>query len=130
MGKIGVLICADSWHKEAYETLKKQNINLLLVPSYSSPDNIWASKWKGYNGTATPKEVESSDIGKITEGEAWLKYALAGRIQDAGVQNGFNVFLRGKFWDLGADGFPIMVKNGKVEKGKAEDGASIISLWL
>jgi predicted amidohydrolase len=130
IGRTGVLICADSWHPTAYKILKKQGANIILVPSYSSPAGIWTTQWNGYNGTEPPQDVDLEDIKKITEGEAWLKYALAGRIKATDAQYGFNVFLRGKFWDLGADGYALIVRKGELTKGKPIEGASIICLWL
>ncbi len=100
-GKLGVLICADSWYPASYTTLQTSGAQLIAVPSYSSGDNLWATKWGGYNGAPTPADVDPSDVGRISEGDAWLKYAMTGRAQRANISAGINVFLRGELWDQG-----------------------------
>ena len=65
-----------------------------------------------------------------TEGEAWRKYALAGRLAQSGARHGLNVFLRGSLWDMKADsGTAIAVREGEVrEAGRA--GGALLNLWL
>lgn len=79
-GNIGVLVCADSWYPEVYEIFKKQNVNFGVVPSYVARDGAMSEVWKGYNGSKNPTDIRSENVHRISEGEAWLKYALAGRI--------------------------------------------------
>jgi predicted amidohydrolase len=129
-GKLGVIICADSWYPSIYQALKNKQAKIIAIPSYSAPDNIWATKWGGYNGASMPGDVDKTDIGKITEVEAWLKYSMGGRAPQAGIPNGINVFLRGKLWDLGSDGSIITLKDDSVSKAKKVEGASLVNLWL
>ncbi|RHX79815.1 nitrilase-related carbon-nitrogen hydrolase [Leptospira yasudae] len=129
-GKIGVLVCADSWFPEVYDTFKKQNVDFVLVPSYVAPDNAMAAVWKGYNGASNPKDVLTQDVDRITEGEAWLKYALGGRMSKSGATHGINVFLRGSLWDLGSDGETIWVKRSTAKTFPRIHGASIVNLWI
>lgn len=129
-GKIGVLVCADSWYPEVYEIFKKQNVDFILVPSYVAPNGAMSEVWKGYNGSSNPKDVRSEDIGKIVEGEAWLKYALAGRLSKSSASHGINVFLRGSLWDLGSDGETILVRRSEAKTFPKIEGASIVNLWL
>ncbi|AFD05765.1 nitrilase-related carbon-nitrogen hydrolase [Solitalea canadensis] len=129
-GNLGVVICADSWYPAVYETLKNKKASLLAVPSFSAPDNLWSTKWKGYNGAAIPADVNKTDIGKLTEKDAWLKYSMGGRALKSTVSNGINVFLRGKLWDLGDDGSVIYLKNKTVNHSKIIDGAALINIWL
>lgn len=129
-GKIGVLVCADSWFPEVYDTFKKQNVDFVLVPSYVAPDNAMAAVWKGYNGASNPKDVLTRDVDRITEGEAWLKYALGGRMSKSGATHGINVFLRGSLWDLGSDGETIWVKRSTAKTFPRIHGASIVNLWI
>ncbi|MOA10542.1 Carbon-nitrogen hydrolase [compost metagenome] len=129
-GSLGVVICADSWYPTVYETLKTKKASLLAIPSFSAPDNLWSSKWKGYNGAGTPADVNKSDIGKLTEKDAWLKYSMGGRASRSAIRNGINVFLRGKLWDLGDDGSVIYLKNNSTNYSKITDGAALINLWL
>ncbi|EMN81875.1 nitrilase-related carbon-nitrogen hydrolase [Leptospira interrogans] len=130
MGKIGVLVCADSWYPEVYEIFKKQNVNFVVVPSYVAPDGAMSEVWKGYNGSKNPTDIRLEDVHRISEGEAWLKYALAGRILKSGATHGMNVFLRGSLWDLGSDGEIILVHRSMVRTFPKIYGASIVNLWL
>ncbi|EKR08792.1 MULTISPECIES: nitrilase-related carbon-nitrogen hydrolase [Leptospira] len=129
-GNIGVLVCADSWYPEVYEIFKKQNVNFVVVPSYVAPDGAMSEVWKGYNGSKNPTDIRSEDVHRISEGEAWLKYALAGRILKSGATHGMNVFLRGSLWDLGSDGEIILVHRLMVRTFPKIYGASIVNLWL
>ncbi len=123
VGRIAVLICADSWYPKPYARIREQSADGVLVPSFLIPQGAWTRMWQGYNGAEAPDDVDPADPGRITEREAWLKYALAGRHAAAGIRFGVNVFLRGSFWDLGADGCPVAVCAGKVfeYQGREED---------
>ncbi len=129
-GKLGVLICADAWYPPAYATLQKAGATLLAVPSYSTGDGIWSTHWGGYNGGEAPADVNVGDIGRISEGDAWMKYAMPGRAHAAGIQAGLNVFLRGQLWDLGSDGATIRVSGADSGHGAMEKGAVLTNLWL
>ncbi|EKB50442.1 nitrilase-related carbon-nitrogen hydrolase [Cecembia lonarensis] len=109
MGKVGILVCADSWYPEAYEAIK--GVDLVLVNSYCAVDGAMEVPWAGYNGAPAPTDVDLSDIGEISEQEAWQKYALPRRIGLSGAKHGVNVFLRGELWDLGTDGQPFFIQN-------------------
>ncbi len=131
VGKLGVLVCADSWNAPVYRTLRQKGATLLAVPSYSAGDGVWKTTWQGYSGTKTPSDARA-DVGNITEGEAWLDYAMAGRATpEAGITKGLNVFLRGKLWDLGTDGTTIILngENGPKTAPRVE-GAALTCLWL
>ncbi|MCU0443669.1 MAG: carbon-nitrogen hydrolase family protein [Microscillaceae bacterium] len=129
IGKTGVLICADSWFGDAYQTLQNQQVSFVAVPSFVSGNEAWSKTWQGYSGFASPTET-TPDINRITEEQAWLKYAMAGKLEQYNLKNGFNVFLRGNLWDLGSDGYSIVVKDGKLEAGSKVNGASLICFWL
>ncbi len=129
-GRLGVLICADAWYPANYAALKKSGAELLAVPSFSAHDQVWSTVWTGYNGGAQPADVDGADIGKITEGDAWMKYAMPLRSQAAGIRAGLNVFLRGSLWDLGSDGSTIRVSGSETGKGDVLKGAALTNLWL
>jgi hypothetical protein len=130
-GKLGVLICADAFFPATYEALRKQGVELIAVPSYLAESDVWKKPWRGYNGAAAPVGVEPGDVGHLSEGQAWFKYALAGRLRDSGAVAGMNVFLRGRLWNLGEDGPPYAVSLASGLLLGAEDGgAAIINLWL
>jgi hypothetical protein len=129
-GRLGVLICADSWYPPAYEVMTAKQADLVAVPSYLAPDGIWEQRWRGYDGAPAPADVDARDVAGITEGAAWLKYALAGRLAGVGITHGINVFLRGKLWDLGSDGHTIVVRGRTVVEAKHVAGAAIVNSWL
>ena len=135
-GKLGVLICADAWYPAAYERLRAQGAQLIAVPSYIETDGAWDRPWLGYSGADAPPDVDARDVGVLTEGQAWRRYALAGRMASAGARYGVNVFLRGALWDLGTDGRSVMmqvstlcIKDGAITEATT-DGAALLNLWL
>ncbi|GAB4019386.1 carbon-nitrogen hydrolase [Spirosoma koreense] len=132
IGRLGVLVCADSWNSPVYKTLKKKGATLLAVPSFSAGNRAWSANWKGYSGTETPADARA-DVGKMTEGQAWLTHAMAGRATpEAGITRGLNVFLRGNLWDLGSDGTTIILSDqpNTAKTAPRVDGAALTCLWL
>jgi predicted amidohydrolase len=132
VGRVGVLICADSWFPQAYITLKTQGIDLLAIPSFDVFGmEKWNQAWRGYDGWQTPTDVDVSDINKITESQAWKKYSLAGRLPSSGAKYGMNVFLRGKLWEQDLGGWPAtLVRDSEVFVEDQTQKAAILSLWL
>lgn len=128
MGKAALLICADSWYPEPYAKAEKEKAEIILVPSYLTGENTMKNPWQGYNGSEAPASTDLSDIQKITEWEAWYKYALPGKITKTSAEVGMNVFLRGKLWEMGADGQPLAILNGQALKATAAARAGIWSL--
>ncbi|WP_334079189.1 carbon-nitrogen hydrolase family protein [Microbulbifer sp. M83] len=125
-GRLAVLVCADSWYPDTWAQVS--GADLVAVPSFSTPSGIWAQPWQGYNGAGAPQDVDPGDVGHISEGEAWYRYALAGRGRH--LRGGINTFLRGDLWDLGDDGRTTAVVHGRVLQGAQRDGAVISSIWL
>ena len=113
VGRLKVLICADSWYPQSYETAGAEETELWLIPAYLVGDGIWKRPWAGYNGHEAPSDVERSDVLKKTEGEAWWAYSMATRLLRWKKACGMQVFLRGSFWELGSDGYPIVCVEGK-----------------
>lgn len=131
-GRLGVLICADSWYPQAYIPLKEQGVALLAVPSYSG-DGIekWNQPWPGYNGWPVPRDVDVQDIKNLTEAQAWGKYSLGGRIHSSGATYGVRVFLRGKLWDMDLGGWSgTLVRDGEVFVEEPTHKAAMLNLWL
>ncbi|HHL52532.1 MAG TPA: carbon-nitrogen hydrolase family protein [Flammeovirgaceae bacterium] len=124
-GRLGVAICADSWYPSVYEQLQTAGVEVMAVPSYSTPDSLWATPWQGYNGAAMPDDVRPQDVGNITEEQAWLRYSMGGRAATAGVRYGINVFLRGQIWDLGDDGRTIVYYEGNTYLATPYEGPQI-----
>jgi hypothetical protein len=130
IGKTSVMICADSWYPESYKTVKQDGLQLIAVPSYTTIDKSMGSKWVGYSGFDEPVDVDTTDIGKITLRDAWLKYTMPERIKSINTPYGMTVSLRGKLWDLGTDGELIVYNRGQVFCPKPMEGASMVCLWL
>lgn len=123
-----VLVCADSWYPDSYKMVDSLDAALILVPSYCTGEGTMAKKWKGYDGGAMPEDVDKEDVGRISEGEAWARYALPGRMARSKAKAGVNVFLRGKLWDLGSDGQPFFVREGQLLNVPASEKAGIWNL--
>lgn len=77
-----------------------------------------------------PDDVDPKDVGRLTEGQAWLKYSLPGRLRSSGANWGLTVFLRGALWDLGSDGHTIVVDGPAVTEAKHVSGAALVNCWL
>jgi hypothetical protein len=130
LGKLGVMVCADSWYPQSYEVMKVKGAEVVAVPSYTTGDEDMDKPWLGYSGYPNPADVDTSDINSITLRQAWDKYTLAGRLPRVGIQNGMIVCLRGQLWDLGSDGSSTVVKNGQRFNQPDVDGADLVNLWL
>ena len=137
VGRLGVLICADSFYPQAYAQLKSQNVNAIAVPSYGHGGlKAWTATWQGNDGWPNPSDVDPQDVNTITNSDAWLKYSLVGRIGESGAAHGINVFLHGALWpglDMGG-GVAVAVRNNKNdEKWNREiitPQATINNLWF
>jgi predicted amidohydrolase len=129
-GRLGVLVCADGWYPEPYIQLQKQGVELIAVPSYVAGTGLWRQPWGGYNGSATPADVDLGDVGVLSEGEAWRRYCLAGRMASSAARAGINVFLRGELWDLGGDSGDTLAIHGETVVETSSERAAILNLWL
>ena len=129
VGRMGVLICADAWFADAYKHLKEKDIDFVITPSYSNGTGYWSKPWSGYSGAETPEDAKA-DVGKISLGSAWVKYAMGTRARtEANVKKGMNVFLQGNLWDLGADGSTIVLSDSTHATPYIGKSA-LINLWL
>ncbi|MFZ6664157.1 carbon-nitrogen hydrolase family protein [Peijinzhouia sedimentorum] len=130
IGNVASVICADSWYPEIYKTLKEKQVNILLVPSYSSPNEMWNRPWNGYNGSTTPSDVNQSDIGQLTEQEAWEKYSMLGRSQSANIAYGINTFLHGKLWDMTAAGDVFVIQDYEKTRIPSHNSSMIVRIAI
>ena len=107
------------------------NVDMIAIPSNGGDPVVWDQPWGGYSGWPTPSDVDASDVKKLTEGDAWCKYALAGRIGLTKARYGSNIFIRGQLLDMaGGGGRTTIVKEGVVLRDKTATGASLVNLWL
>ncbi len=113
--------------------MRELGVQMVAVVSFAHGNGSSTRPWAGYSGAPCPADVDSADIGTITEAEAWRRYALAGRAGTSRARCGVNVFLRGSLWDLGSDGRTTMVRDGEVcvlgPPDPAQPG-TIASCWL
>ncbi len=126
-GRLGVLICADAWYPAAYKALAAQDVQLIAIPNNQGD---WHKPWPGYATPSVPPNVDIRDVGALTEREAWLKYALPGRVQDSGAMAGMHVFTHGRLWDQVSEGQTISVNGDKVYEAPDVDKAALVNMWL
>lgn len=128
-GRLGVLICADAWFPHCYEHMDKLGVEFLAVPSFSLlPD--WHQPWGGYTVKPAPADVDPDDAGRLSEAQAWQRYALGGRLPQSRARAGMNVFMHGQLWDLGnLVGSAALVHRGEVWNGSSIRGG-IYNLYL
>jgi hypothetical protein len=129
-GKLGVIVCADSWFPIPYEQLKTQNVAMLAVVSYAIGKGRWDQPWTGYSGWEAPEDVNRADVGQMTEGQAWRRYALARRIHQSGARCGMNIFLHGDLWDLGGEDGRSLLVDGDTVVETSGKRAALLNLWL
>lgn len=128
-GRLGVLVCADSWYPTSYAALAANKPDIIAVPAFLTGNGSWSKPWKGYNGGATPSDVTLKP-GALSEGEAWERLALAGRLGESGAHAGITVFFRGHLWDLGSDGRSLVINGNGHTLASDGPGARLINLWL
>jgi predicted amidohydrolase len=130
-GRLGVLICADSWYPAGYAELGKQGVQLLAVPAFLTGNGNWSKPWGGYNGAPTPDDV-AVQPGAVTEGQAWQQLAMANRLRSSGAQAGLTVFMRGQLWNLGSDGQSLLAteQNVSLVNDAGGHGGRLLNIWL
>ena len=128
-GRLGLLICADSWYPQTFARLAEQDVEIVAVPSFLQPAGVWEEPWKGYV-TRWPADGDPVDAGRLTEGAAWRKYGLPGRLARSGARAGINVFLKGDLWGLGSDGRTTAVWTGGRFVSEVEQVTEIVALAL
>jgi hypothetical protein len=132
-GRLGVLVCADSWYPACWLRLRDLGADIVAVPSHVPSEDLWRGAWHGYSGALAPADVDPADVGAISEAAAWRKYAMAGRIAMSRARTGMTVLLRGRFWDIGTGGRTTAVHDGAAEVVDPDpDGTfpSLIGCWL
>jgi predicted amidohydrolase len=99
LGRIGVLICYDAFHRTLVEHYDALGTDILVQPSYNN--DPWDGPW-------------SADQG-LTEGQAWLRYGLPSMIQGReNIRYGVNPMMVGQIFDLVGQGrSSISVNTGR-----------------
>lgn len=126
-GRLGVLICADSWHGDLYAELAAGKPDIVAVPAFIQASQAWDAPWGGYV-TGWPDDASQADAGAISEGAAWVRHSLPARLAASGAGEGGVAFLMGAPWDLGADGRSLGVLGDRVFIGEKR-GGRVTALW-
>ena len=129
-GNLGVLICADSWYLEPYDTLTAQKPDFIVVPNNYYTEGGWDAIWQGPDPGPPPGDVDSDDIGRITEGEARLKYTLGGRMETTGAKTGMHVFSGGKLWDMNMTGHTLIFTDEGIIEASPDARGAVVNYWL
>ncbi len=116
LGRLGVLVCADSWYPACYRVLDGLGVDIIAVPGFVSPADRWESPWKGYDppASAPPDVLPGDTTGTNLEKTMWEKYALCGRMKSTDAVLGVNSFLIGSFWSLTGGGQSNIIRRGKI----------------
>ena len=127
---MGVLVCADGWFEDTAAYMAESGVDLLLVPSFLT-GTTWDAPWQGYQGDVPQTNGWQADAGRITEGEAWIKYALPAKATQHNIRFGMNVFLKGNLWGQIGSGRALIWEDGTLYVGAGgDDGAALYNLWL
>lgn len=127
-GRTAVMICADAWFPESHQTLRGGTVDFVAVPSYTQGEGAMKGPWQGYSGHPMPADVDSTDRRRLSLHEAWLKYAIPGRLRNTSVRNALTVSLRGSLWDLGSDGVCVGWAGDSLFVEPEREGASVVNL--
>lgn len=128
-GRLGILICADSWHPELYVELAREGVEIIASPAFLQGDGAWNKPWGGYV-TPPPDDVDASGIGKMKEGEAWRAYSLPSRLGSTRARVGATAFLHGNLWNLGADGRTLVRSADRVLVGTHLRAGAVSVVWF
>lgn len=123
-GRLGVLICSDSWYPDVYERLKDSDF--LAAPSLGEGGlEVFGKTVKAFDGKSFE---EGSEPGHPTVRDTWFQNGLVGRIAGTRALGGVQPFLTGRLWDMetGGPGVSLLRRAGKfkltvVESVKGSD---------
>lgn len=74
--------------------------------------------------------MDQANIGRLTEGEARVKWTLDGRMQSAGAKTGMHVFFRGSIWELTSHGHTILFTEDGIVEAASEARGAVVNYWL
>ncbi|MNF53833.1 Carbon-nitrogen hydrolase [compost metagenome] len=128
-GRLGVLIGRDSWYPENYRKLDDQNVQLVAVPAFVAGRGTWEQPFQGDRNSPKPASG-GLNAAELSEGQAWQRLTLTGRMPASQAVAGMSVFLRGQFWDQGSAGHSFLSRNGQHFADGNAQGARLLNLWL
>lgn len=142
-GRMGAIICSDSWYPDIYEHFRNKKIDFMVVPSMGTgvDTETWIKPWNGYSGYAPPADVlkqhHTDQPGtpgsqRLTEEQAWMEYALPKRLKTSGASKGMTVVDRSIVWDFKpyAKGIVVDLEKNEIHTTSVDNGAMIVNLWL
>ena len=129
-GRLGVLICADSWYPDSYQPLAQAQVELVAVPAFLTGNQHWQKPWGGYTSFAGKPKDAATAAGSISEGEAWQRHSLPARLASTPARAGLTVFMRGQLWNLGSDGRSMLALPGQHLIAPDQPGTQLVNLWL
>lgn len=124
-GRLGVLIGSDSWYPENYQQLAQQSAQLIANPVFLSGKHSWDAPWRGNRHQDAAAELPLQR-GQVSEQQAWQQLTLAANPSLTSI----SVFMRGQFWELGADGQGFANHAGSQLAGTPQHGARLLNVWL
>lgn len=122
-GTLSVLLSTDSWHQQTYGITP----DVMVVAASDEPSTSWSAPWKGFEHAAV---VDTSGYGRITVGEAWMKYG-PGSNTNTSARNVMYVFFSGKLWEKEFRGRLITRQKDSIKVHEpATNKGRIVNLWL
>jgi hypothetical protein len=126
--KTTILLGEDSWYPDLYKQANSSESEIILSTSFQTGINSMDSLWRGLTRKQIPDFINPEDINRLKTKDAWTKYSLPNQMRGHGKAFGFNIFLKGEFWELGSDGQPFVVFKDSVFTVSPAEKAGIWSL--
>ena len=125
-GRLGVLIGSDSWYPSNQQQLANQSAQFIANPAFLGGKDSWNAPWRGNRHQPLAASLPFKP-GEISEAQAWQQLTLKANPSD---MSSMSVFLRGRFWDVVADGQGFANRAGLNLNGNRTSGARLLNLWL
>lgn len=125
-GRLGVLIGSDIWYPSNQQQLANQSAQFIANPAFLGGKDSWSAPWRGNRHQPLAATLPLK-AGEISEADAWQQLTLSANPSD---MSSMSVFLRGRFWDLVADGQGFANHAGVNLTGYSAPGARLLNLWL
>lgn len=129
-GRVGVLVGRDAFFATAHHALGQRGVDLVCVPAFLDGDQAWTRGFAGTPGSALPPDIPASDIGRLTEAEAWLSHGPPARLGQSMARAQVTAFLKGRLWDRPSDGSVLATAGGQTWPGPLVDQGSWVRVFL
>ncbi|MNJ20768.1 Carbon-nitrogen hydrolase [compost metagenome] len=125
-GRLGVLIGSDSWYPSNQQQLANQSVQFIANPAFLGGKDSWNAPWRGNRHQPLAASLPLKP-GEVSEAQAWQQLTLHA---NPGDMSSMSVFLRGRFWDVVAEGQGFANRGGLNLNGNHASGARLLNLWL